>query len=132
MTLDHVGIVVESIDAVLPFYRDQLGMIVAHREDVPTQKVRVAFLKDPNDDRAQIELLEPAGEDGAVAKFLKTRGPGAHHVAFHSHDIAASMKTLTAAGRPPIENAPRPGARGHKVCFVHPKHAFGLLVELVG
>lgn len=131
MTLDHVGIVVESIDAVLSFYRDQLGLVVAHREDVPSQKVRVAFLKDPSDDRAQIELLEPAGE-GAVSKFLQKHGPGTHHVAFHSDDIEQAMKKLKDAGKPPLDNAPRPGARGHKVCFLHPKNAFGVLVELVG
>src|SRR6185436_8357401 len=91
MTLDHVGIVVESIDAVLPFYRDQLGLVVAHREEVASQKVKVAFLKDAGDDRAQVELLEPMGDDGAVAKFLKNRGPGTHHVAFHSADIAGAM-----------------------------------------
>jgi len=131
MTLDHVGIVVESIDGALPFYRDALGLVVDHREEVRSQHVRVAFLKDPADGRPQIELLEAVDEQGAVAKFLKSRGPGMHHVAFHVSDIEDSMRRLKAGGRPPLDDAPRPGARGHQVCFLHPKHAHGVLVELV-
>lgn len=130
--MDHVGIVVESIDKALAFYRDALGLVVDHREDVPSQQVRVAFLKDPTEGRAQIELLEPVGEEGAAARFLKSRGPGMHHVAFHARDMGAAMKKLKDSGRPPLEDAPRPGARGHQVCFLHPKHAHGVLIELVG
>jgi methylmalonyl-CoA epimerase len=128
MRIDHVGVAVASIDKALPFY-EKLGLKVAHREEVPAQKVRVAFLQAGE---SSIELLEPTSEEGAVAKFLKTRGPGIHHVAFHVDDIAGKMEALRAAGAPPLEAAPRPGARGHKVCFLHPKLAEGVLVELVG
>jgi len=132
MKLDHVGIAVESIDAVLGFYEWSLGLVVSHREDVAAQGVRVAFLKDPADSGAPIELLEPLGGEGAVAKFLKSRGAGMHHLAFKAADISKEMKRLEAAGRPPLDRAPRLGARGHAVCFLHPKHAGGVLVELVG
>ncbi len=128
MKIDHVGVAVESIEAALPFYKKALGLEPVHREEVAAQKVRVAFLQAGE---TSIELLEPTG-DGAIAKFLKARGPGLHHVAFHVPDVGAHMEKLRAGGLPPLEAAPRPGARGHKVCFLHPKLAAGVLVELVG
>ena len=128
MKIDHVGVAVESIEAALPFYKKALGLEPVHREEVPSQKVRVAFLQAGE---ASIELLEPTG-DGAIKKFLETRGPGLHHVAFHTSDIAGHMERLKKDGLPPLDAAPRPGARGHEVCFLHPKLAAGVLVELVG
>lgn len=128
MIIDHIGIAVESIEEALPFYREALGLVPVHSEEVPAQKVRVAFLQAGE---TAIELLEPLGGEGAIAKFLKTRGPGLHHVAFAIKDIDGHMKRLAGAGMPPIDAAARPGARGHKVCFLHPKHAQGVLVELV-
>lgn len=132
MRIDHVGVAVSSIEESARFYKEALGLVVTHVEDVPSQKVKVAFLGAPGDGGAQIELLEPTSADGAVGKFLASRGPGMHHVAFHSPDIAGDMKRLKDGGRPPLEEKPRPGARGHHVCFLHPKHAGGVLVELVG
>lgn len=126
--MDHVGIAVESIEKALPFYRNALGLSVCHREEVASHRVKVAFLQAGG---TALELLEPTGEEGAVAKFLKTRGPGLHHVAFSVEDIRGEMSRLAAAGTPALEAAPRPGARGHQVCFLHPKHAKGVLVELV-
>ncbi len=128
MTVDHVGIAVASIDRALPFYQKALGLEPVHREEVPSQKVRVAFLQAG---QTALELLEPTGEEGAIAEFLKTRGPGLHHVAFSVHAIGEHMKRLAQVGLPPLDAAPRPGARGHRVCFLHPKHADGVLVELV-
>ncbi len=78
-----------------------------------------------------MELLSPTGTEGAIAKFLEKRGGGMHHVAFHAKDIKAEMERLRGLGRPPLEVEPRPGAKGHSVCFVHPKHTGGTLVELV-
>jgi len=131
MKLDHVGIAVEAIEKVLPFYREQLGLSVFHREDVPSQKVRVVFLAPSDGAGSALELLEPMGEEGPVAAFLKNRGPGIHHLAFEAHAIEKAMERLRAAGRPPLEEKPRAGARGRKVCFLHPKHADGVLIELV-
>lgn len=128
MTIDHVGIAVESIEEALPFYREALGLVPVHSEEVPSQKVRVAFLQAGE---TALELLEPIGEEGAIAKFLKSRGPGLHHVAFAVKDIKGHMRRLTEDGMPTLDAAPRPGARGHDVCFLHPKHAHGVLVELV-
>lgn len=126
--MDHIGVAVTNLDEGIAFYKKALGLEVFHREDVPAQKVRVAFLKAGD---ASVELLEPIGDDGAVAKFLKTRGPGLHHVAFETRRIAEDMARLNADGLPTLEKAPRPGSRGHQVCFLHPKNCLGTLVELV-
>ncbi len=128
MTVDHIGIAVESIEGALPFYKKALGLEAVHREEVPTQKVRVAFLQAGE---TALELLEPTGPEGAIAKFLKTKGPGLHHVAFSVQDLGGRMKRLAQDGLPALEAVPRPGARGHRVCFLHPKRAQGVLVELV-
>ncbi|MFI5360554.1 MAG: methylmalonyl-CoA epimerase [Elusimicrobiota bacterium] len=128
MILDHVGIAVENLEEGIAFYEKALGLEVVHREDVPSQKVKVAFLRAGE---ISLELLEPTGNDGAIAKFLKTRGPGLHHLAFETSKIGEEMKRLNAAGLPTLETAPRPGARGHQVCFLHPRNCHGTLIELV-
>lgn len=128
MTLDHVGVAVENLEAAVAFY-EKLGLKVAHREEVPSQKVKVAFMQAG---QAAVELLQPTSEEGAVAKFLKTKGPGMHHVAFRVESVGKDMERLKNQGLPSIDAAPRPGARGHHVCFLHPKLAQGVLVELVG
>lgn len=131
MRVEHIGIAVDSIDAALPFYREQMGLTVTHREDVPTQNVRVAFLSDGHEGGTLIELIEPLAGEGALASFLKNRGPGMHHVAFLTDGIEHQMDRLARAGKPALEGKPRSGARGHKVCFIHPRHTGGVLIELV-
>ncbi|MHB2026628.1 MAG: methylmalonyl-CoA epimerase [Elusimicrobiota bacterium] len=128
MTLDHVGIAVSSIPEALLFYRDKLGLKIEHEEDVPSQKVKVLFLRAGE---SSIELLEPLGE-GPISKFLRERGPGLHHAAFLSRDIRMEMARLANAGSAPMEAEPRLGSRGHQVCFLHPKHSRGALIEIVG
>jgi methylmalonyl-CoA/ethylmalonyl-CoA epimerase len=128
MIIDHVGVAVESIEKALPFYRRALGLEVSHTEIVAPQQVKVAFLQAG---QSSIELLEPTGPDGAVAKFIKKRGPGIHHVAFSVKGIEGHMRRLADDEMPTLEDKPRTGARGHKVCFLHPKFAQGVLVELV-
>ncbi|HVE14235.1 MAG TPA: VOC family protein, partial [Elusimicrobiota bacterium] len=102
MRIDHVGVAVKDIREGIRFYSEALGLSVLHEEEVAAQKVRVAFLGEPGAE-ASIELLEPLGAEGAVAKFLAERGPGMHHVAFHSPDIAGDMARLRAGGRPPLD-----------------------------
>ena len=128
MIIDHIGVAVESIESALPFYRKALGLEVVHQEIVAPQKVKVAFIQAG---QTSIELLEPTGTDGPVADFIKKRGPGIHHVAFAVKDIAEHMRRLANDGLPPLDAKPRLGARGHHVCFLHPKFAQGVLVELV-
>ena len=131
MKLDHIGIAVRDLDEASRFYARAFGLKETRREEVPARGVRVAFLGDPADpEGCKVELLEPAGEGGAIAKFLAKRGPGVHHLTFRTEDIASDMERLRKMDRPPIEEKPRSGACGHKVCFVHPKHTGGVLVEL--
>jgi len=128
VVIDHVGVAVESIESALPFYRKAFGLEIVHQEIVAPQQVKVAFLQAG---QTSIELLEPTGPDGAVADFLKKRGPGMHHLAFAVKDIEGHMERLNRDGLPTLDAKPRPGARGHSVCFLHPKFAQGVLVELV-
>ena len=126
--VDHIGIAVAKIEDALPFWRDLLGLELTGIEVVPSEKVRVAFLRAGS---ARIELLEPTSPDSPIAKALEKRGPGIHHVALAVDDVAARMAALKKAGCPALDEAPRPGAEGSKVTFLHPKHAGGVLVELV-
>ncbi len=127
MRLDHVGIAVSSIAQALSFYQKNLGLAPCHEETVLSQGVKVVFLAAGG---SFIELLEPVGE-GAIATFLKKRGPGLHHVAFSVPDIKAEMRRLESAQTPALEPQPRLGSRGHQVCFLHPAYAQGTLVEIV-
>jgi LAO/AO transport system kinase len=125
-SVDHLGIAVESLEQSVAFY-ESLGLAVAHRETVDSEKVRVAML--PAGD-SRIELLEPAAPDSAIAKFLTKRGPGLHHVALRVPDLAAAVERLRASGAR-LLNEPRPGAGGHLYVFVHPASTGGVLLELI-
>ncbi len=125
--IDHLGIAVRSIDRALQFYRDQLGLAVSLRETVAPEKVNVAMLPlgDP-----RIELIEPADNDSAVAKFLDKRGEGLHHLAIRIPDFDAVLDRLRKSGAK-LLNEPRKGAGGHTYVFVHPSSAGGVLLELI-
>ncbi len=125
-SIDHLGIAVANIEGALEFYR-ALGLQVAHRETVETEKVKVAML--PTGD-SRIELLEPSAADSPIAKFLEKRGPGLHHVALRVGDLAAAVERLRASGAR-LLNEPRPGAGGHLYVFVHPASTGGVLLELI-
>jgi methylmalonyl-CoA epimerase len=125
--VDHIGIAVRRLDEALPFWRDQLGVQFVGIEEIPTEKVRVAILKAGG---TRIELLEPTSIDSPIARYLEKRGPGIHHLALKVDDLASCMETLKRAGRPPLDDAPRPGASGSQVTFLHPGNAGGVLVEL--
>jgi methylmalonyl-CoA/ethylmalonyl-CoA epimerase len=126
--IDHVGVAVEDIDAVVKLYRDRLGMSLVHRETVSEQGVD-AVLLDVGD--SHVELLAPLGPDTAVGKFLARRGPGLHHVAYRVEDVAATLRELSAAGLRLIDERPRTGIRGSRVAFVHPSCTGGVLTEIV-
>ncbi len=125
--IDHLGIAVSSIEDALAFYRDQLGMTVAHRETVPSEKVHVAML--PAGD-SRIELIEPSEPGTPVANFIEKRGPGLHHIAIRVADLNAAVDRLKAGGAR-LLNEPRPGAGGHIYVFVHPASTGGVLLELI-
>lgn len=126
--IDHVGVAVESIDAALAVYQDALGMPLVHRETVAEQGVDAALL-DVGD--AHVELLEPLGPETAVGKFLASRGPGLHHVAYRVDSVQETLERLAAAGLRLIDERPRRGIRGSWVAFVHPASTGGVLTELV-
>ncbi len=126
-SLNHVGIAVHSIDDQKEFYEGALGMEFEGLEDVPSQKVRVAFFKAAD---VRIELLEPTEPDSTVAKFLEKRGQGLHHLAFTVDDIQARIAELKESGLRMIDETPRPGAHHMQIAFLHPKSSFGVLTEL--
>jgi methylmalonyl-CoA epimerase len=126
--LNHVGIAVRSLEEALAPYRDGLGLQVAEIEEVASEQVKVAFL--PVGD-TRIELLEPTGDDSAIARFLSRRGEGIHHLCVEVDDIEAALERLRRAGVPLVDETPRPGAGGCRVAFVHPKGMAGVLVELL-
>jgi methylmalonyl-CoA epimerase len=125
-TIDHLGIAVHSLAASIAFY-ESLGLAVAHRETVLTEKVDVAML--PAGD-SRIELLEATAPDSPIAKFLEKRGPGLHHVALRVPDLNATVSRLKANGAR-LLNEPRTGAGGHIYVFVHPASTGGVLLELI-
>lgn len=128
MPLDHVGIAVNRLADALPLWEPLLGVRAAAVEDVPTQKVRVAFLEASN---THIELLEPTDPESAVGRFLASRGPGLHHLAFSVPSVDRALTEAAGQGRRLIDQVGRPGARGRRVGFVHPSGMGGSLVEFV-
>ncbi|QGR19919.1 methylmalonyl-CoA epimerase [Stygiolobus azoricus] len=131
--IDHIGVVVENIDKAIKFYTTMLGMKLVHREDLLDRGIKVAFLTGTHGETA-VELLEPINHEdmnNTVAKFLKTKGPGLHHLAVKVENIEKSLKELESNGLQLVDKVPRPGARGHLVAFIHPKSVMGVLLELV-
>jgi methylmalonyl-CoA/ethylmalonyl-CoA epimerase len=126
-TLDHVGIAVADLAQALAFYRDALGLDIEPPETVASQRVRAHFIPAGE---AALELLEATAEDSPIAKYVGKRGPGLHHITLRVDDIAAALGALKARGVRLIDEAPRPGAHGSLVAFIHPSSAHGVLVEL--
>ena len=126
-TLDHIGIAVADLSQALAFYRDALGLEVEPPEEVPSQRVRAHFVPVGE---ATIELLEPTSADSPIAKFIEKRGPGVHHVTLRVDDIREALGRLKARGVRLIDEAPREGAEGALIAFVHPASTHGVLVEL--
>ena len=126
-TLDHIGIAVSNLEEALAFYRDALGLEIEAPEDVASQKVRAHFIPAGG---AALELLEATDPNSSIAKYVEKRGPGLHHITLRVDDIAAALAQLKARGVRLIDEAPRPGAHGSLVAFIHPSSAHGVLVEL--
>ena len=126
--LHHVAIVVASIEEARKTYEGVLGMTGGEVEHVPDQKVNVLVV---HAGTQRIELVEPASDDSPVTGFLAKRGGGLHHLAYLVDDVAAALTALKAAGVRLIDEAPRPGAHGCSIAFIHPKATGGVLTELV-
>ena len=126
--IDHVAIAVRDLDAAVEYYRATYGVDVEHREVVERDGVEEALLRVAD---SYIQLLTPTSDDSPVAKSIEKRGEGLHHVGYRVRDCAAALQAVKDQGGKVIDEQPRPGSRGTTVAFVHPKTAFGTLIELV-
>ncbi len=123
----HIAIVVEELEEALRFWRDALGLALAHTEHNAAESVKIAFL--PLGE-SEIELLQPTDPQSGVGKFLAKRGAGMHHLCVEVADIEATMARLRAHNVELINETPRERPDGTRYAFIHPKSAFGVLVEL--
>ncbi len=126
--INHIGIAVRDIDEAARFYTEALGLQLGGIEEVPDQKVRVAFLPIGE---VRIELVQPTSPESPVAKFIEKNGPGFHHIAYEVDDVAAEVERLKARGVRMVDQEPRRGAHNTLIAFVHPKASGGVLTELV-
>jgi methylmalonyl-CoA/ethylmalonyl-CoA epimerase len=126
--IDHIAIAVLSISQVKSFYEDALGLKLSHMEEMPERGIKTAFFIIGE---TKIELIEPLHDNSEISKFLKTRGPGIHHVAFKTDDMNSSEKKLREHNVALTYDKPQKGAHQTLVNFIHPRSSGGVLMELV-
>lgn len=124
--ISHIGIAVKDLDEGIAFY-EKLGLTLEGVEEVPSQKVKVAFF--PVGD-TRIELLAATADDSPVAKFIEKRGEGIQHIAFAVDDLPEALKYSEEQGIRLIDKEPRPGAHKADIAFLHPRSTGGVLIEL--
>mgnify|MGYP003592687086 FL=1 len=125
--IEHIGIAVKSLDEAIPFWEQKLGMKCYAIEEVKEQKVRTAFFKIG---QSKIELLESTDPEGPIGKFIEKKGEGVQHIAFAADGLQSHLDELAANGVQLIDKAPRKGAEGLNIAFLHPKSTSGVLMEL--
>ncbi|MDR2955817.1 MAG: methylmalonyl-CoA epimerase [Prevotella sp.] len=125
--IEHLGIAVKSIEEQLPYYEGVLGLKCYNIEVVEDQKVKTAFFKVG---QTKIELLEPTSPESTIAKFIEKKGEGIHHIAFSVDGVANALAEMEAKGVQLIDKAPRGGAEGLNIAFLHPKSTGSVLTEL--
>ena len=125
--IEHIGLAVNNLDKDAPFWKHVLKISHKGTEVVEDQGVTTDIY---DTGRGKVELLEALGENTAVGKFLKNRGPGVHHVCFEVDDINSVIKELKESNIQVLSDNPTTGAEGYKVVFIHPKSTGGVLVEL--
>ena len=126
--IEHLGIAVKSLEESIPYYEKVLGLKCYAIEEVVDQKVKTAFFKVG---QTKIELLEPTSPESTIAGFLEKRGEGIHHMAFAVADgVANALAEVESKGIRTIDKAPRRGAEGLDIAFLHPKSTMGVLTEL--
>jgi methylmalonyl-CoA/ethylmalonyl-CoA epimerase len=125
--IEHIGIAVKSIADSLPYYENVLGLKCYNIEEVADQKVKTAFFKVG---QTKIELLEPTSDESTIAKFIENKGEGVHHIAFAVANVADALAEVEAKGVRLIDKAPRKGAEGLSIAFLHPKTTGSVLTEL--
>ncbi len=125
--VDHIGIAVTNLDVSIPLFERLLGSPCYKTEPVESENVNTAFFMKEG---AKVELLESRDPDGVIAKFIAKKGEGMHHIAFEVPNIEAEMERLKKEGFTLLNEVPKKGADNKLVCFVHPKDANGVLIEL--
>jgi methylmalonyl-CoA/ethylmalonyl-CoA epimerase len=125
--IEHLGIAVKSLETAIPFYEEMLGLKCYAIEEVAEQKVKTAFFKIG---QTKIELLESTDPEGPVGKFIEKKGEGIHHIAFAVEGLQEALDSMAEKGVTLIDKAPRKGAEGLNIGFLHPKSTFGVLTEL--
>ena len=127
LRISHLGIASPTLTTAMERLDKLFGIQAEHVEEVADQKVRTAFY---SVGESSLEYLEPTDPEGPVAKFLEKKGPGIHHLAFEVDDVDAAVQELLAQGVRMIDKAPRAGAHGCRIAFIHPAETGGVLMEL--
>jgi len=125
--IEHIGIAVSSLAEAIPYYEKVLGLKCYNIEEVADQKVKTAFFRVGE---TKIELLESTDPEGTISRFIEKKGEGIHHIAFAVDNIESALSDASSAGVKLIDQAPRKGAEGLSIAFLHPKSTFGVLTEL--
>lgn len=125
--VEHIGIAVKDLSSANNIYSDLLGIAPYKQEQVISEKVNTSFFQTS---QSKIELLEATSAESPIARFIEKKGEGIHHIAFDVDDICAEMDRLKNAGFQLLNEKPKPGADNKLVCFIHPKSANGVLIEL--
>ena len=125
--IEHIGIAVKSLDEAIPFYENVLGLKCYNIEEVKDQKVKTAFFMVG---QTKIELLESTDAEGPIGKYIEKKGEGIHHIAYAVEKIEDQLGEADSKGVNLIDKAPRKGAEGLSIAFLHPKSTLGVLTEL--
>ena len=124
--IEHIGIAVKSLEEAMTFYEKMLGTTCYAVEEVADQKVKTDFFKIG---QTKIELLESTDPEGPIGKYIEKRGEGIHHIAYAVEDLEQHLEDADKSGIRLIDQAPRKGAEGLHIAFLHPKSTFGVLTE---
>jgi methylmalonyl-CoA/ethylmalonyl-CoA epimerase len=125
--VEHIGIAVKDLATSIPLFEKLLNSQCYKTEEVEGERVNTAFFRSGG---SKIELLESTDPDGIIARFIEKKGEGLHHIAFDVADLEAEMSRLKKEGFVLLNETPKPGADNKLVCFLHPKHTNGVLIEL--
>lgn len=125
--IEHLGIAVKNLEESIRYYEEVLGLTCYAIEEVADQKVKTAFFRVGD---TKIELLESTAPDGPIGKFIEKRGEGIHHIAFAVNGLEDALSSVVEKGVQLIDEAPRKGAEGLHIAFLHPKSTYGVLTEL--
>lgn len=127
LRVEHIGIAVKELAVSIPLFEKLLNTPCYKQEEVDSEQVQTAFFRQGE---TKIELLEATGPDSAIAKFVEKKGEGMHHIAFEVDNIYTEMKRLKDEGFVLLQETPKKGADNKLICFLHPKHSNGVLIEI--